>query len=250
MHEVIIVIPVYKENMTYYEEISLRQCRSVLWKYDIAFVAPAGLNMAAYQKIINIPTIYFSENYFKSVDTYNNLMMAKGFYSRFKKYRHMLVYQLDAFVFADELERFLDLNFDYIGAPWLSGMPYYEYSFHGMKYFRRICPSFNKPIELYVGNGGLSLRNIAAVIKILDEHSETVKTWSGSEDIFFSFCGKNNSSDFTVASIDVALRFSFETEPRVCYELNKNKLPFGCHAWEKYDMKFMGKYIREFGYEI
>ena len=32
--------------------------------------------------------------------------------------------------------------------------------------------------------------------------------------------------------------FAFEANPRHCYEINKKKLPFGVHAWEKWDKKF------------
>lgn len=40
-----------------------------------------------------------------------------------------------------------------------------------------------------------------------------------------------------------ASAFAFERSPRYLYELNNNTLPFGCHAWEKYDMDFWLKFI-------
>jgi hypothetical protein len=40
-----------------------------------------------------------------------------------------------------------------------------------------------------------------------------------------------------------ALKFGFEQHPQLCYELNNQQLPFGCHAWEKYDYEFWEKYM-------
>ncbi len=30
----------------------------------------------------------------------------------------------------------------------------------------------------------------------------------------------------------------FDAEPKKCYEMTKQFLPFGCPAWEKYDREF------------
>jgi hypothetical protein len=35
-----------------------------------------------------------------------------------------------------------------------------------------------------------------------------------------------------------ALEFAFERYPRKCFKLNNHNLPFGVHAWEKYDKSF------------
>jgi hypothetical protein len=34
------------------------------------------------------------------------------------------------------------------------------------------------------------------------------------------------------------LRFAFEAAPRQCLEMNQGRLPFGCHAWGRYDREF------------
>jgi hypothetical protein len=31
--------------------------------------------------------------------------------------------------------------------------------------------------------------------------------------------------------------------PRLCFELNGRKLPFGCHAWQRYDRGFWEPYL-------
>ena len=35
-----------------------------------------------------------------------------------------------------------------------------------------------------------------------------------------------------------AIKFSFEVMPSYLYKLNNNVLPFGCHAFEKYESDF------------
>lgn len=58
------------------------------------------------------------------------------------------------------------------------------------------------------------------------------------EDLFWSFEAPKFDASFKVPSPDEALPFAFEVDPRWCYQKNKFKLPFGCHAWAKYDREF------------
>lgn len=44
-------------------------------------------------------------------------MLSAEFYDRFAAYEYVLIYQLDAFVFADRLAEFCQMGYDYIGAP-------------------------------------------------------------------------------------------------------------------------------------
>lgn len=41
-----------------------------------------------------------------------------------------------------------------------------------------------------------------------------------------------------------ASRFSFEVHPRYLYQLYGNRLPFGCHAWAKWEPEFWREHIR------
>lgn len=40
-----------------------------------------------------------------------------------------------------------------------------------------------------------------------------------------------------------ASRFSFEVNPSYLYRLNRKRLPFGCHAWMKWEPEFWSRYI-------
>jgi hypothetical protein len=56
--------------------------------------------------------------------------------------------------------------------------------------------------------------------------------------------------EFSVAPVEKAIGFSFEKLPQKLYNLNHNNLPFGCHAWFKYDFDFWEPFIIKFGYEF
>lgn len=228
-----IVVPMYKEEMTNLERISFLQMIRVLDRYDIYIVAPESLPLPKEVMEHSLFVEYFKREYFQSIASYNQLMLSKEFYGRFIIYDYILIYQLDAFVFYDRLEYFCNLGYDYIGAPWLSGVSEY------LNIGRRV---------IYVGNGGLSLRKVescrCAVIKRKAEY-DIYK--NRNEDIFFSVC---DGEDFRVAPVSIALEFAFEREVKRCFAVNNKKLPFGCHAWEKYDFTFFKKYIEAYGYDF
>ena len=58
------------------------------------------------------------------------------------------------------------------------------------------------------------------------------------EDVFWSGFGRFFIEDFSIPYQEEAIRFAFETEPAHCYSLNNKQLPFGAHAWFKYDREF------------
>lgn len=215
--------------MNEYELISLEQATKILRRYDICFVMPKG--MTGFTKYgVNIER--FDDCFFTSISSYNKLMLNTSFYERFTEYEYMLIYQLDAFVFKDKLEFFCELNYDYIGAPWLYGEIF----------------KVDEMIQaFYVGNGGLSLRKIQSCINILKESKIDFNTYMQNEDVFFSTLA---SETFSIAPIDVALQFSFETQVKKCFERNHYKLPFGCHGLLRYDYEFWKSYLENYGYKL
>jgi len=229
------VIPIYREHMTEYEKISLLQCCRVLSRYDISFVAPANLRVDKYLEFLpQAKIVSFPDDCFSGIASYNQLMLSPGFYDKFLSYSYLLLYQLDAFAFKDELELFCDMGYDYIGALWPLG----------------IRMSFNqKTASCYVGNGGFSLRHVEHSLQLLLELGEKVKRWPENEDVFWSFYGEVCKDKFSVAPIEVAEKFSFEQIPRQLYE-KIGQLPFGSHAWYKYDIGFMREIFLSYGYHI
>lgn len=232
---VVIGIPIYKQKLTEFEKISLQQVNKILNKYPRVFIAPQSLQFQYGKDTENIFIERFPDEYFKSTQSYSQLMLSDEFYKRFTEYKFLLIYQLDAFVFSDQLEKFCAMDYDYIGAPWN----------HATK--TRMCKS-------YVGNGGFSLRNIDATIHLLNVTQELrcshelAAWWDRYEDHFFAFCGGEKIDGFTIAPSSIAVKFSFEGNVSRYYKRNKLNLPFGCHAWNRYDVVFYEPFIKGYGY--
>lgn len=221
-----VVIPYFHTDLTMTERISLDRCRKVLGKYPIIFLVP--ITMVFDRETICERFIRVPDEWMSSVDSYNQMMLSKEFYELFSEYEYILIYQLDAYVFSDKLEEFCNYGFDYIGAPWLEGKFDITHEENGL---------------IYVGNGGFSLRRVKACLLQLSNDSENIIDYN--EDLFW---GSRNSQEFKVASVDVAMRFAFERPVRVLYERNGFELPFGCHAWMKYDFDFYRNYMVADGY--
>jgi hypothetical protein len=234
----IIVIPIYKEKLTELEKASLVQCCKILGKHDISLVCPSGLNVKEYSDVLNkfgarFKIQEFDNGFFESTKTYNLLMLSADFYKRFIAYDFMLIYQLDAYVFKDELDYWCEQGYDFIGAPW-----------NRYDFLR------NKIHLIEVGvNGGFSLRKISSFIKVLSDEGNgkiILKDFISSgrnEDGFFSIQAKMIDQTFKVAPYGVAMNFSFEYKPEKLYEMTGHKLPFGCHAWSKCNPQFWKKFI-------
>ena len=229
-----VVIPVYKSELNELEKISLAQVRKILKNYPIIFVAPAEVKYPYFTPSDSV--VYFPPQFFQGVQTYNYLMMSPNFYAAFKDFEYILIYQLDAFVFRDELEYFCSLGYDYIGAPW-------------PKIYRdNVKENFS-----CVGNGGFSLRNVKNSYELLKGHSDLVEQWHARnfpEDVFFSHCGKRDDCNFLVAPINVAYKFSAEFNPPRVVKKNGGKLPFGCHAWYRQYQEFYTNVFLKLGYDL
>lgn len=236
MIEVAIVIPVYRPIPSQAEINSLKQCIHILANYPIVFVAPKGLDLSFYMPYVekhgNVTTIFFSPSYFQSVTGYSKLLVSKIFYKQFTNYSYILIHQLDAWVFRDELKKWCALAEDYIGAPWLDAPP----NTSGKK----PIINFSNRLVKKVGNGGFSLRKVESHLK-----------WATWASIIFKFIPKNEDIIWTLfvpfkkPCYLQALAFAFEMNPEQSFALNNNQLPFGCHAWEKYNPEFWNVYIPE-----
>ena len=224
-----VVIPVYRKSPVFFEQASLMQCVRVLGqKYDIYLVAQFGLDLGPYKSIC--PSYKFKEKrfvagFFDSIDGYNQLCKRWEFYNSFPEYQYMLIYQLDCWVFSDNLDYFISLNYDYIGAPWFE-----------------IDTQENKAKPVKCGNGGFSLRRIGKFVEVCKNHEAEASDGKTNEDVFFSNkCDK----ELNISPVDVGREFSFEVGPSVLFALNGNKLPMGCHKPYVFEFKkFWKDYIK------
>jgi hypothetical protein len=229
-----IVVPVYKREPSESERLSFRRCIAVLGSHPIILFAPTGIDLSAYSReSTGLAVRYFDPSYFRSVHSYSRLMLSESFYASFQMYEYILIYQLDAYVFSDRLSEFCALDYDYIGAPWINRLPCSK--FRGGARLKRIFKLLPLTYECEVGNGGFSLRRTQAMLAYLRRHPRAVRRWKFNEDLFWSVAGKKHPAEIRVAPLEVALSFAFEIEPSRSLALNHGKLPFGCHAFDKYE---------------
>lgn len=255
---VAVLIPLYKSALSAAEEFSLRNTLDVLRKRDIFVIGPEKLRefLESYKKKTGLcfQLSLYKDKFFSSINGYNSLLMTKSFYTTFAEYEYILISQTDALVFSDQLDSWCQRNYSYIGAPWFVGFDKPQ-----------------KPLAFFgVGNGGLSLRKVNDFIRFLsvprwmpnaqlrlgNNHNVTnslIRTLIHkyllaynfapllpriNEDGFWGLLAPQCCSFFTVPTAQEAVAFAFEAEPRYMYELNHQQLPFGCHAWERYDRAF------------
>ncbi|MBQ9301565.1 DUF5672 family protein [Butyrivibrio sp.] len=235
-NDIIILIPRYKEELNAYEKISLNSCLHCLRDYPKYFMSPKSLLRT--RDCYGLNTEYFDDYYFSSTKAYSELLIKKEFYSRFAGFKYILIFQLDAYVFRDDLELFMNMDYDYIGAP----MPSFDlYS---------ICGYLHDKVG-YVGNGGFSLRKVTSFIRALDHTDEVLDDigWDKGEylgeDILFSLMGLLEKYSFRVPSIDVAEKFAMQFDLNDSYmKLDSGILPFATHGWSQpYYIGLWEKYI-------
>lgn len=263
-----VIIPIYKSfsSLSKGEIISLNSCVEFLKAYHVIFICSKGLDTTKYECFLNDKKITvtierFNYDYFHSLNGYNQLLKSKSFYRRFIKFQYILIFQTDAMVLKNELEYWCNKGYDFIGAPWFDNWG---------------LPKQNNIIG--VGNGGFSLRKVQSALIILSRIEKLRilrKFWFESyfqafikfnsvakmlqkyfkimdikilntlltehnvnEDLFWTQLVAKTFKDYKVADIPDAIKFSFEVNPKYLYEMNNLVLPFGCHAWEKYEPEF------------
>lgn len=224
-----VLIPIYKTEMSDSELLSFNQGIKVLSKYPIIIVKPESLNINdILAQNPGITTQSFDNKYFETIAGYNQLLTSLHFYETFFEYEFILIYQLDALVFGDELEAWCVKGFDYVGAP---KVPTSNTVF-----------AFKKPLL----NGGLSLRKVKSCHRLVKFYNKFLGQWPGNEDMLFSLHSTRLLPFRVLMRLPhwtQALQFAFEQNPELCFKLNHDRLPFGSHAWEKYNVDFWKKEI-------
>ena len=234
---VAVVIPIYKPVLNQDELLSLLQCIKVLNNHPIIFFCPDNLDTTVYQAAcknkIEFKVEYFDEIYFKDIHGYSRIMLSVSFYKRFINFKYILIYQLDAWIFKNDLEEWCNKNYDYIGAPWIDWPWVYNVAGY-LTIPRTILTKLGYKKYNLVGNGGFSLRKTKSFIFNLAMLKKAVSEFTYAEDYFFSFYINSYNPFFKIPSEREALKFSFDINPEPSFALNNNQLPMGCHAWPKF----------------
>lgn len=149
---VVITIPVYRPKPLPYEIFTLHRAVDLFGNYELVFVCATGFERSPYKSVApNASWEEFDASYFASTRTYNKLCLSSEFYLRFKRHESLLIYQLDAMALAGNLDWWSQQQLDYVG-----GAVAWRDPRNGD--FVRWTRS---------QNGGLSLRDIEAHLRVL-----------------------------------------------------------------------------------
>ncbi len=266
---VAVVVPLSNRvELTPDEEISLKHLLYFLGKYDKFMVLPRSLK-------IDYPGFgikRFSHKFFGSPAANDKLMLSPKFYEAFRDYKYILIYHLDALVFSDQLMEWCKKDLDNVGAPWIpcNDSPWVKvprvgnsgfclrkvesclkvinsprYSVDPTKYWEDFCAGKPKYIRyLNLPRKYLKRLRFFNSVKWEISRSQLNAGQNGyGDDLFWADRAVNYYPKFRVASFAEGLRFAFEVAPRLCFELNGRRLPFGCHAWRRYDRDFWEPYL-------
>ena len=266
MHRCAVVVPIYQPLTDPAEMLSLEQTLEILWDYPVFVVGPEKLQ-PYFSKLRDefssrLQHKTFADRFFVSVDGYNDLLLSQRFYQAFAQYEYMLIVQTDALVLSNALEFWCAKQYSYIGAPWFDGFT-----------------QPTQPLALNsVGNGGFSLRRIPDFLKVLSRprifKNVLMESWPGgvvstlyrylkdyhsfvfgdthininvNEDLFWGLFVAKECSFFCVPTTTEALPFAFEAHPDFLYQLNGQQLPFGVHAWQRYQPEFWRAVLPQHG---
>jgi len=254
-----VLIPIYKKEPDQLELVSLNQCIKVLKKYEFIFITHKKLDTSIYQDLCRQSNIdfrfeYFAVHYFYNIKGYNALMLLKEFYKRFLSYKFILIYQLDAYVFRDELEYWCNQNYDCIGAPWLRWdmrkltltiigtgnggftlrKPEFFYKYAGKTRIKSLFHSFLSIYNrTYKGKNifYIVFRIITKPLRDLLVRIIKMDNVCNNEDNLWSAILKEHG---VFPHNTECYQFSFENYPDYLYKLNNKNLPFGCHGINLY----------------
>lgn len=264
-HKIIVVVPIYKD-LSDKDKTSLEFLRHNITKHDKMILCPIGFDLSKVDTTgFSIKRI--SPSRFKTNNTNQALLMSKRFYSYFKDYDYILYHKLGCIVFGndEDLEKWADKEYSYIGAPW----------------FKKSKNHDRRSVAGGAGIGSLSLRHVPSFLNTFkkDKISLTpynrqskqfflewrywnrlkrfgawvhmqqlirnrgaahhmLRRFDKPEDMFWAFFAVQINQGFKLSSFDDGYKFAIEHTPYAVYH---DVLPFGLtdkawqgsHKWDK-----------------
>jgi len=255
-----IIIPIHKSSLNEYETISLNRCFKILDQYTIVMIKPTNLNTYDIEQKYPFSRIeLFEDTFFKSISSYNHLLLSTDFYKRFEQSEYILILQPDVYIFSDNLSYWIEKGYDYVGAPWLSSSELSSKIHQFKMFFSNLFEGNKDIVHRYetrnrVGNGGFSLRKVATHIDLSILMIDNIKHYldnqgihNFNEDIFWSIEPQKKGYKHITPCAKEAINFAFDINPSRLYKLNSKMLPMACHGWfKKRNLEFWRPFINEF----
>lgn len=248
-----IIVPIYKK-LSACDKLSLRSLvKSTLLngglKYSVHIICPQSklevtyvnvnefLNNEFRLKFDIAQFVPFADKYFESTDSYSKLLLNYKFYETFYKFgfEYSYIFQLDCFLFRDELQYWANLGYDYIGAPICA---------HNSDWGE------NTDDLDYVGNGGFSLRNNKTFLEVLNQNGVFKEIYQKySKELFETRLPKNTDKRYVevediyicrllnkffkikIPQAKTIAGFAWDRNPWIVQSKYKVELPMCCHNW-------------------
>ena len=208
----------------------------------------------------------FPDEFFSGIAGYNRLLKSSGFYKRFKSYDYILIAQLDCLIFSSNLEEWMERGWDYLAAPWFKGFSedhtrgiwrvgngglslrkvasYLQVLKHsvsaGSIYPRWGHYAWKPPFQSMEAGFYQKVSALHGINPFARKHSveDELNRFLYNEDVFWAIEAPKFDPAFRVAPAEDALPFAFEVSPRWSLTQTEGHLPFGCHAWARYERDF------------
>ena len=268
--QVAIMVPFPSVDLSPDELVSLKQLRTHLDHYDKYLLIPENTVV----EMDGFRVIPLDCKHFGSAANHNRMLYRTGFWEMFSDYEFVLMYHLDALVFSDQLKEWCGKKIDFIGAPFLvcesspwakeervgnGGFALYKvsavlkvlwrrYAKEPSKYWEdhywkamEVQASILRPLRSAVPSWlkGKATASIRQQLQKMDH----IEVNQRGNDLFWSYEATKYVPDFRIGTVEEGLAFAFETEPVACYQRTSGKLPFGCHAWGRYNREFWIKHL-------
>ena len=282
----VVSIPIHTSNLNKYELISIKSHIFNLKDHDIYLVIPKSKKKRIIAALGSnkIPRslykIHQVEDYcLKSSMNYQLLMLSSSFYLFYESYTHILIAQIDAYTFSDELLKWCRRGYHYIGAPcykygknWLDELSFCGVGGFSLREIKKtlevleknpVIFTFNEFLEYsknfnFRGRCVLLLKYLITKILKKDCLNRNVKTHAFlskfrrfflfiNEDVSFAHYLPKCEPSFIVANLNDSMHFSIDWNVENSLKQISSPYPFGAHAWFTYpeNLKQWKKHIHE-----
>ncbi len=260
----VVIVPTHRARFSEHEAYSMERLKRLLPNTKILLVIPASQHVGELCRVLpSAEPLHVPDECMRSVVAYNRLMISPRIWDLLGSYSHALIHEPDAILLRGDLREWCMQRWSYVGAPWFQhytnadsnsppiGVGNFGLSLHNLRDVRRVLHSNKRwygPYQIVADLAKTLTRRrnrMSAMRAALKQGQESAGRMRGASMVFDGYCdtfwcrmAAKVDPDYLVAPIETALKFAWEATPRRCFELNRGRLPFGLHAWQRYDHAF------------
>ncbi len=243
-HLVKTIIPIYRAQLHPEEQAALQNNLALLDGIPAAFIKPESLDISELtRQYPQVEVINVSDNWLGSelgVRGYYDMMTSARFYELFADCDYIFICHVDAWLFRNEVEQWCRKGYDLVAAHWPTRPRYKRFPLKQYIQLKiRLKPAWkNLHCQMFgkIGNGGLCLRKVETFRNHCLRYAGEIERYKQmgltspmyNEDIFWAFV-----PSLRVPTIEEVLTFAFDLKPTLSYKLYRNRLPMGCHGFNK-----------------